>query len=44
MAATAAAIISVANQPIVFKLVVITKRPMMSGRTAINIMTTMIGT
>ena len=44
MAKTAAAIISVANQPSTFSLVVMTNGPMISGRTAINIITTMIGT
>ena len=44
MAKTAAAIISVANQPSTFNLVVITNWPIISGRTAINIITTMIGT
>jgi hypothetical protein len=44
LAVAAAAIISVANQPITFNLFVMTKRPMMSVRAAINIMTIMTGT
>jgi hypothetical protein len=44
MAATATAMIRVANQPITFRFDLITKRPMMSGRAAINIMTIMMGT
>src|SRR5665647_3427915 len=44
MAQTAAAIISVANQPSTFSPVEITNCPIISERTAINIITTMIGT
>ena len=44
MAKTAAAIISVANQPGTLSLVVMTNCPIISVRTAINIITTMIGT
>ena len=44
MATTASAMIKVASQPRILSWRLMVKRPMISGRTAISIITTMIGT